>query len=97
MLLDPAHLDPVAALGEDIADALFGRHQLALLVDHNAAERLGLGDLAAVGGEFAGQQFEQGGLAGAVGADQPDPVAALDAEREILDDGARTIVQVRSP
>src|SRR3546814_8396520 len=27
MLFDPAHLDPVAAVGEDVADALVGRHQ----------------------------------------------------------------------
>ena len=33
-----------------------------------------------------GQQFEQGGLARAIGADQPDAVAALDAQGEILDD-----------
>ena len=40
------------------------------------------------GFNLAGQQLEQRGLAGAVGADQADPVAALDAQGEVLDDRA---------
>ena len=43
---------------------------------------------AVVGRDLAGQQLEQGGLAGAVGADHADPVAALDAQREVADDRA---------
>ena len=39
-----------------------------------------------VGRELAGQQLEQGRLARAVGADHADPVAALDAQREVADD-----------
>ena len=42
---------------------------------------------AFVGLDLAGQQLEQGGLAGAVGADHADPVAALDAQGEVPDDG----------
>ncbi len=41
VLLVPAHLDPVAAVGEHVADALVGVEQLPLLVDHDALERLG--------------------------------------------------------
>ena len=41
-----------------------------------------------VGLELAGQQLEQGRLAGAVGADHADPVAALDAQGEVPDDRA---------
>jgi hypothetical protein len=39
-------------------------------------------------GQFAGQDFQQRGLARAIGADQTDAVAALDAQREVLDDRA---------
>ena len=88
MLLDAAHLDPVAAVGKDVADRLFGREQAALLVDDDAVERRGEGDLALVGLDFAGQQLEQGRLARAVRADDADAVAALDAEGEVLDDRA---------
>jgi hypothetical protein len=38
--------------------------------------------------DLAGQQLEQRGLARAVGADNADAVAALDAQGEVLDDGA---------
>jgi hypothetical protein len=40
-----------------------------------------------VGRQFAGQQLDQRRLAGAVGADDAEPVAAQDAGREIPDDG----------
>ena len=63
-------------------------HQLALLVDNDAGERFGERDLAAVGRDLAGQQPEQGRLAGAVGPDQADAVAALDAQGEVPDDRA---------
>src|SRR3546814_6804327 len=88
MLFDPAHLDPVAAVGEDVADALVGRHQAALLVDDDTVERRSETDLALVGLDFAGQQLEQGRLARAVRADDADAVAALDAEIQPLDDRA---------
>ena len=45
-------------------------------------------DLAAVGGDLAQQNLEQGGLARAVGADDGDAVAAHDAGREILEQHA---------
>ena len=42
--------------------------------------------LAAIDGDLAGEDLEQGGLAGAVGADEHDAVAALDGEVEVLVD-----------
>ena len=45
---------------------------------------------AGVGCELADQQLEQRGLAGAVGADQADPVAAQDAGREVVARSARS-------
>src|SRR3546814_288592 len=88
MLFDPAHLDPVAAVGEDVADGLVRRHQAALLVDDDTVERRSENDLALVRLKLAGQQLEQGRLAGAVRADDADAVAALDAEIQPLDDRA---------
>jgi hypothetical protein len=60
-----------------------GLHQLALLVDDDAVQRLGQRDLALVGRQLAGQQLEQGRLARAVRPDDADPVAALDAQGEV--------------
>jgi hypothetical protein len=65
---------------QDVAHALFGRHQLALLVDHDLVERLRALDRAFGRLDLAGQQLEQCGLARAVGADHADAVAARDAE-----------------
>ncbi len=86
VLAHPAHVDPVAPLGQHLPDALVGRHHAALLVDHHAGQFFRDLDRAGVGGQFAGQQLEQCGLARAVGADHADPVAALDAERKIAND-----------
>ncbi len=80
MFFDAAHLDPVAAVGEDVADGLVGRHQAALLVDDDAVERRGEGDDAAVGFDLAGQQFEQGRLARAVGPDDRQHAAGRDVD-----------------
>ena len=44
VLLVPAHLDPVAAVGEDVANLLVRIEQPALLVDHDPLQRLGAGD-----------------------------------------------------
>jgi len=42
-------------------------------------------DLTVVGREKAGEQVERGGLAGAVGADEPEHLAPRHVEREIAD------------
>ena len=91
MLLDAQHLDPVAAVRQHIAHALFRAHQLALLVDDHAVERLGEFHLAAVGRELAGEQLQERGLARAVAADDADPVAARDPQAKVADDGALPI------
>ena len=88
MLLRAADVDPVAAFRQHVAHALGRLHQLALLVDDDSGQRLGAHDLALVGLEFARQQLEQGRLAGAIGADDADAVAALDAQSEVADDRA---------
>ena len=48
----------------------------------------GEGDLALVGFDFASEQLEQRRFARAIGADDPDAIAALDAKVEVLDDRA---------
>src|SRR3546814_7985672 len=83
VLLYPEHLDPVAAVGEHVADALVGGHQLALLVDDHAVERLGEPDAALVGLDLAGQQPEQRGLARTVGADHADPIRSEEHTSEL--------------
>ncbi|MCY1172293.1 hypothetical protein D9M73_124260 [compost metagenome] len=88
MLANALHLDPVAAIGEHVADRLVGRHLAALLVDHDAFDRLGEADRAAIGFQFAGQQLEQGRFACTVRADDADAVLARHAQRQIADDGA---------
>ncbi len=88
VLLAPADLDPVAAVGKHVLHPPLRLHQLALLVDDDSGERLCKGHCAAIGPELAGQELEQCRLARSVGADDADPVAALDAEREVADDRA---------
>ena len=48
-------------------------------------------DRAAVGVLAAGQQLEQGGLAGAVGADEPGSVAGVEGQRQALEEGCAVI------
>ncbi len=45
-------------------------------------------DAAGIGRLGAGEHFDQRGLAGAVRADDADAVAALNADREVVDDRA---------
>ena len=48
----------------------------------------GDGDDAGVGDDLAGEDFEERGLAGAVGADEADALAALDVEVELVEEDA---------
>ena len=70
----------------DVVDQVFFRVQLAaqlVRVGHfQLAAEL---DRAAVGLQFTQQQLHQGGLAGTVGADDTDTVAALDNGGKIAD------------
>ena len=56
------------------------------IADPHAA---GAGDAAVVGLLEAGQDAQQGGLAGAVGADDADPVAVVEPEGDVVEKGAR--------
>ena len=47
-----------------------------------------MGDPAVLGGELAGDDVKQRGLAGAVAADQPDPRAIGNARRGVVDQQA---------
>ena len=61
--------------------------KLALLVERGDLQIGAEPHRAFVRRKLAGQQLQQRRLARAVRADQAEPVAALDARREILDDG----------
>jgi hypothetical protein len=47
-------------------------------------------DLAAIGSKFTGGDLEQGGLAGAVTADQAYPFASVDLETSIVEQPVET-------
>ena len=58
--------------------------------------------LAAVGRLFSREHAHQRGLAGAVGADERDAIAALDVQRQVVEDGERPVrlpdvLRARSP
>src|SRR5689334_19670893 len=86
VLLRSTDLDPVAAIGEDVAHAARRLHQLALLVDDDPAQRLRLRHAAAVRLELAGQELQQCGLSNAVRPDESDTVAALNTESKVAND-----------
>ena len=77
--------DPVA--GQDVEVAGAG-------VLREVADLAGAGDVAAGGDAFAREALGEGGLAGAVAADQADSVALGDAEGRGLDEDARTGAQL---
>src|SRR5262249_58026604 len=60
----------------------------ALLVSVGDARFLAGHDISRVGLELAEQHAQEGGLARAVAADDPDPLAALHDERDPFDDPA---------
>ena len=86
MLFYAAHLYPIPAIGKDVAHPLFGAEQLALLIYHDAVKRLGARNGSRIRFHFARQQLEQSRFARPIGADNADPVAALNTQREIPDD-----------
>jgi hypothetical protein len=47
------------------------------------------GDFTGVGLDFAGEDGEEGGLAGTVGADEADPVAFIYGKRDFFEEGCR--------
>src|SRR6185503_3391311 len=85
------HEHAVAALrDEHVAQGLAGIELLAALIEIGEREILRDLDAAGVGRQLADQQLDQRALAGAVGPDDADAVAAQDQRREILDQYAVT-------
>ena len=79
------HVEVQRRLLEHHAEAGERRHGVA--ADVAAVD----GDFAAVGDEQAGEQLEQGGLAGAVGPEQRDELAGVDAQVDAVERLARPI------
>ena len=71
------------------------RLEVRILRDVGEARALAHGDLAGIGRCAAGEDFQQRGLAGAVGADQAEPVAFIDAERDARNNGSAPKDRVR--
>ena len=63
--------------------------QVVALVQHRDPHAAGAGDAAVVGLLQPGQHAQQGGLAGAVGADDADPLAVVEPEGDLVEEGAR--------
>ena len=78
----------VGTVGEVVAHAAGLVERLAVLVEPGDLEPGAEPHPAPVRLELAQQQPDQGGLAGTVGADDADPVAAQDAGGEVADEGA---------
>ena len=84
-----AHEDGVAAAGgQGVPEGHVGLETLARLVEVDGLQIGAEADGAGVGGHLAQHDLDQGGLAGAIGADDGQPVAAHDTGGEGLDDGA---------
>ena len=83
----PADEHRVAApAGQRVAHRRIRIERLAALVERRHLQVDAERDLALVRRELAGQHLQQRRLAGAVRSDQPDAVAALDADREVAHD-----------
>jgi hypothetical protein len=79
----------VLAAGDLLPDVFSGSIEgVAALVDIGQLDRLADADGAAVGLLLAGDHAEQGGLAGAVGADDADDAAGRQAEGHVLEQQA---------
>jgi hypothetical protein len=80
-----------AAAGKCLSQALFRVEGFAPLIENHLSEVGTEPDLAGIGHQRAGEQVEQCGLAGAVGADDADPVATHDPYRKISHERATAI------
>lgn len=90
MLALVADLDPLAAGADEVFQRGVEIERIAHLVEIRHLQVGAAADLAAVGLEFAEDQLQQRGLAGAVRADQADLVAAQDGAGEVPNDGVLT-------
>src|SRR5271163_1057132 len=80
-----------AAAGQRLGQCRFRIEAFAVLVQRRHLDIGAETDAAGVGRIGSGEHFDQGGLAGAVRADDADAVAALNADREVVDDSAIAI------
>ena len=85
------HHAVAAAAGQSFAQRRFRIEAFAALIERRHFQIGAEPDRAGVRRADAGQQVDQRGLAGAVRADDADPVAALNADRKVIDDGAAVI------
>ncbi len=79
-------MESPAAWREGLPERVIGVELAAGLIEEGDGEVLRAAQAAAVALLLADQDFQQGGLAGAIGADEPDPVAAQDAGGKPVDD-----------
>src|SRR6202011_3994613 len=92
MLRLAADHDMVAApAGQCFGQGRFGIEAFAMLVERRHFDVGAEPDGAGIGRVGAGEHFDQRGLADAVRPDNADAVAALDADREAVDDLARPV------
>ena len=78
----------LAAPGKHLLQHGVLRVQPGLLVDEHHPGAGGAAALAAAEGFNARQHLQQGALAGAIGADQPQPLACADVQAEVFKQGA---------
>ncbi len=88
MLALGTDLDPVRTGADGFGQRLARVELLTHLVEVGDIEFGAEPDRAGIRFELPQQQPDQGALAGTVGADQPEAIAAQDGQREILDQGA---------
>ncbi len=80
-----------AAAGQGLSQRRFWIEAFAVLVERRHFDVGAEPDGAGIRSLGAGQHVDQRGLAGAVRSDDADPVAALHADREAIDDLAIAI------
>ena len=86
--MPPLTVTRVVAFADGVDDGALGIELLALLVEVGDLHVGAVRTVAAVGRQLAEQQPQQRRLAGAVGTDEPDAIAAHDAGGEVADDAA---------
>ena len=91
MLFRAIDFHPVAAPAQGVRQDRAGCQRGAGLVEFCHFQRRAQLHTAGIRLQRAGHQIDQRGLASAIGADNADPVAALDADRKIPDDGAPAV------
>ena len=91
-----AQQDHVVAVGEFLPHGLLVVQAVAALVDISHLDAVADAQRAAIGLLAAGEHAEQGGLAGAVGADDTDDAAGRQLERQVIDQQAvaKTLAQM---